>query len=274
MLNHGKQGWPAGTSVRLVDASAPGGLSCRAYQAAKAGRRKPNSDVLGPLGSCMERDCTTACKLSQGPCAPLAAAQALPYVSQERICKRSNLCSSCSAVHTQHSQARTVGAKLLSVSICQSWCPWPFCGIYLLCCPGHLALLLGLLPDVPPALQILPDHLHGDALLKANLVLALAGIRLHSDILLLCGWQANKKVQLFEVGMQVLLSVSSSSPDLALLSWLPRCTGSASGFSREGKGPDFTAAPSVCQSQPGPQMAWQSPGQHRGSPRLPVLRER
>lgn len=50
--------------------------------------------------------------------------------------------------------------------------------------------LLGLLPDVPPALQILPDHLHSDALLKANLVLALAGVRLHSDVLLLCGWRA------------------------------------------------------------------------------------
>lgn len=83
------------------------------------------------------------------------------------------------------------------------------------------------------------------------------------------GGRQTKKAQLFEVGMRVLLSVSSSSPGLALLSWLPRCTGSASGFSREGKGPDFGAASSVCQSQPGPQ----SPGQHRGSPRLPVLRE-
>lgn len=193
VLNRGQQGWPAGTLVRPMDASAPGGLSCRAYQAAKAGRRKPNSDVLGPLGSCMEMDCPTACELSQGLCALLAAAQALPYVSQERLFKRSNLCSSCSAVHTRHSQARTVGAKLLSVSVCQSWCPRPLGSIYLPCCPGHLAPLLGLLPDVPPALQILPDHLHSDALLEANLVLALAGIRLHSDILLLCGWQANKK---------------------------------------------------------------------------------
>lgn len=40
------------------------------------------------------------------------------------------------------------------------------------------------LPDVPPALQVLPDHLHSDALLKANLILALAGVGLHSDVLL------------------------------------------------------------------------------------------
>lgn len=103
------------------------------------------------------------------------------------------LCSSYSAVHTQHIQAWAAGAKLLSVSTRQSWCPQPVCSIYLLCCPRHLTPLLGLLPDVPPALQILSDHLHGDALLKANLVLALAGVRLHSDVLLLCGWQAKQE---------------------------------------------------------------------------------
>lgn len=52
-----------------------------------------------------------------------------------------------------------------------------------LCCPGGR-----LLPDVPPAFQVLPNHLHGDALLEANLVLALASVGLHGDILLFCEW--------------------------------------------------------------------------------------
>lgn len=52
MLSRGQQGRPAGTSARPGDASAPGGLSCRAHQAAaKTGHRKPNSDVPDPLGS-------------------------------------------------------------------------------------------------------------------------------------------------------------------------------------------------------------------------------
>ena len=93
----GQQGLPAGTSARPVDASTAGGLSCTARQAAQAGHRKPNSDVLDPLGGCMGRDCTTACKPSRGPCAPLAVAQALLYVSREGLCKMSTLCYGHSA---------------------------------------------------------------------------------------------------------------------------------------------------------------------------------
>ena len=40
-----QQGWPAGASTRPEDASDPGHLSCGAHRAAKAGRRKPHSDV-------------------------------------------------------------------------------------------------------------------------------------------------------------------------------------------------------------------------------------
>lgn len=66
-----------------------------------------------------------------------------------------------------------------------------------------VAALPELLPDVPPALQVLPDHLHGDTLLEANLVLALAGVGLHCDVLLLCEWagRGGKKARLFEVGV-------------------------------------------------------------------------
>lgn len=91
MLSCGQQGLPVGTSARPVDASPSGGLSYRAHQAAKAGHRKPNSDVLDPPGRRMGRDCTTACKLSRGPCAPLATTLALLDVPQERSCEMSTL---------------------------------------------------------------------------------------------------------------------------------------------------------------------------------------
>lgn len=82
-----------------------------------------------------------------------------------------------------------MGAKLQSVSTCQLVPTAPLQSALLRAWAlGHLTPLLGLLPDVPPALQILPDHLHSDSLLKANLILALAGVRLHSDVLFLCGW--------------------------------------------------------------------------------------
>lgn len=92
--------------------------------------------------------------------------------------------------------SQAVGAKLLSGLTCQlvpSATLLPRATLGAGVAERHLAPLLGLLPDVPPALQILPDHLHGDALLKANLVLALAGVRLHSDILLLCGWWVRRE---------------------------------------------------------------------------------
>lgn len=50
VLSCGQRGLPAGTSTRPVHASASGGLSDRAHGAAKAGHRKPNSDVQDPLG--------------------------------------------------------------------------------------------------------------------------------------------------------------------------------------------------------------------------------
>lgn len=89
MLNCGQQGLPIGTSARPVDASPLGGLSYRAHQAAKAKHRKPNSDVRDPHGRRMGRDCTTAWKLSWGPCASLATTLPLLYMPQERSCEMS-----------------------------------------------------------------------------------------------------------------------------------------------------------------------------------------
>lgn len=57
-----------------------------------------------------------------------------------------------------------------------------------LCSPGAR-----LLPDVPPAFQVLSNHLHSDTLLKADLVFALAGVGLHGDILLFCEWVGERE---------------------------------------------------------------------------------
>lgn len=83
------------------------------------------------------------------------------------------------------------------------------------------------------------------------------------------GGRQSKKAQLFDVGMQVLLCLL-----LLLLPWpcLAGCQGVLGrplaflGKGREGKRPGFTAAPSVCKSQPGPQVDQQSPGQRSVSP--------
>lgn len=125
------------------------------------------------------------------------------------------------------------------------------------CCPGpawgHLTPLLWLLPDVPPALQILPDHLHGDSLLKANLVLALAGVRLHGDVLLLCGlWVKQQSTIICGQGTGPFPRLPFF-PGLASLSWCLECAGSASSFSRKGRRRDPA-------SQLHPQAALQDPG--------------
>lgn len=93
VLSCGQQGPPAATSARPLDASIPGGPGCRACRAAKAGHRKPSSDVLEPLARYTGRCCTTACKLSRGPCALLAVARLCfmcpVYVTREGISKTS-----------------------------------------------------------------------------------------------------------------------------------------------------------------------------------------
>lgn len=155
----------------------------------------------------------------------------LCFVCAERgSARRALLELLCCAVLEHPGQA--VGAKLLSGWTCRLGSAatvlpraglrpeWPE--------STSLLPLRGLLPDVPPALQILPDHLHSDALLKANLVLALAGIRLHGDVLLFCGCGPSKKAQLFEVRVRVVFP-ATSSPWLASLKWGPGYAGSASG---------------------------------------------
>ena len=204
VLSRGQQGPPAVTSARPVDARIPGGPGCRARRAAKAGHRKPSSDVLEPLGRCIGRHCTTACKPGRAPapCWPwLGSALCVPFMCPGReSARRARLSEQFSCVELKQT-GRAVGAWF-GQDLPASRCPglaW-----------GHLTLL-GLLPDVPPALQILPDHLHGDSLLKANLVLALAGVRLHGDVLLLCGWWVKQQSTII-CGQGTVLSLSPFLP--------------------------------------------------------------
>lgn len=83
------------------------------------------------------------------------------------------------------SQPSRAGTHLSLVSICLS------ATLHELCCPGAR-----LLPDVPPAFQVPSNHLHGDTLLEADLVFALAGVGLHSDILLFCESGVSEKARL------------------------------------------------------------------------------
>lgn len=141
VLSRGQQGPPAATSARPVDAGIPGGPGCRARRAAKAGHRKPSSDVLEPLGRCPGRYCTTACKPSRGPCALLAVARlcfTCPiYVSREGICKTS-LCvrvvQLCGAEADRPGHGRPASVRVCLPAAAQDR-PG---GTSLLCCGSYL----------------------------------------------------------------------------------------------------------------------------------------
>lgn len=59
---------------------------------------------------------------------------------------------------------------------------------------GHAVMFLCVnSPDVPPALQVLLDDLHGDPFLKANFIFPLTGVRLYCHIFLLCRLKEKRK---------------------------------------------------------------------------------
>lgn len=152
VLSCGQHGLPVGTSARPMDVSPSGGLSYRALQAARAGCRKPNSDVPDPPGRCMERDCTTAYKPGRGPCAPTG------HYSGSALCAPGEkLRDECSVRAVQPCGVEAAKPGLRAQSGHQnrpaSWCPRPL-RTPLPRAGGqrHLFLPLRLLPDVPPAL--------------------------------------------------------------------------------------------------------------------------
>lgn len=55
----------------------------------------------------------------------------------------------------------------------------------------HTLLFSVYSPNVPPALQVLLDDLHGDPFLKADFILPLAGVRLYCHIFLL--WRSKRE---------------------------------------------------------------------------------
>lgn len=92
VLSCGQRGLPAGTSTRPVHASASGGLSDRAHRAAKAGHRKPNSDVLDPLGRCAGRGLHHHLQAEPGPPCPAGRnpGSALRVLGEKQQDKRSS----------------------------------------------------------------------------------------------------------------------------------------------------------------------------------------
>lgn len=45
---------------------------------------------------------------------------------------------------------------------------------------------VGMVPDFPPALQVLLDHLHDSPFVQVHLILVSCGIRVNNGVLLLC----------------------------------------------------------------------------------------